>query len=745
MDDLTADFADFVQADRTIRIETPLGADVLLPERAELTEGVNALFEFRVAVRSKRSDIQCAEIVGQLADVSLDLDGAGARRTWNGLVVEMHEQPNVMRGFRRYVLTMRPQLWLLSQKSDCRIWQNLTTIDVLNALTSEHGLPAAQVSLLQPVPPQEYSVQFNETDLDYLRRRMEEDGLFFWHAHEPGRHTLNVADSAVAWKDAEPPDVRLSLGSSDKNNITAWSKRYLYTPGVRAGADWNFQTPTIVPAGKTNSLVQLPRNGSYELYEYPARIATTDEADRATKLRMQATEVDHERVSGASVIRTFGPAQRFKPYDLSNPEPPYEKHAMLEVSHTLIDRTYEPDETAPEYANTFVAMPSAFSATPHRATRRPRIDGAQTAIIAGPEGEEIWTDAFGRVKLWFPWDRRAKKDGSDTCWVRVIQSWGGGAWGAQVIPRINMEAMVAYQDGDPDRPVVVGLVPNPRQAVPYELPAQKTRMVMRSKSYLSQGANEQTFEDATANENYFEHAQKDRTGRVLNNHTHRVDANHVTSVGANQSVEVGGNHKTEVGGSVNLTVGGAGPMAIALMGQLGSLAPLTAGLLQQAGGVAGAGQGPGGIMAAGIGSSALGFLSGSGLASREGVVAGPSPVADAGDALRQAGAGVGADVGGILAALPGVMNTVVGAVSTRSVGVADVEQVGVSKVVNVGSVSLESVGKYKKIAVGEEFVIECGNSKLVMKSDGTVLILGTTFNFVATGHFQMRGDPIDCN
>ena len=310
-----------------------------------------------------------------------------------------------------------------------------------------------------------------------------------------------------------------------------------------------------------------------------------------------------------------------------------------------------------------------------------------------------------------------------------------------------MEVVVSYQDGDPDRPLVTGVVPNPANPVPYGLPDNKTRMVLRSQTYKAKGANEFTMEDQTGQENLFTHAQKDQTGRVLNNHTHRVDAHAVTSIGQNQSVEVGGNHKQEVGGSMNLTVGGTGVQALALMGQLTGLAPATAGLVQQAGEVANA---SGGQMAA-IGGMAVSVIC-AGLsvgrriigAGRRGWRARTPSRTRAIRCVRRA-LRWGADVGNILGGMPGVMNTVVGSVNTRSVGVTDIQQVGVTKVTNVGSVSLENVGTYKKIAVGEEFVIECGDAKLVMKKDGTILLLGTTFNFIATGHFQMRGDPIDQN
>jgi type VI secretion system secreted protein VgrG len=330
----------------------------------------------------------------------------------------------------------------------------------------------------------------------------------------------------------------------------------------------------------------------------------------------------------------------------------------------MVDRSYETNEGAPEYENSFTALPARLPTTPHRLTHRPRLDATQVGIIAGPSGEEIHTDHYGRVKLWFPWDRRAKKDGQDTCWVRVAQNWAGANWGGQVIPRVGMEAMVAYLDGDPDRPIVVGLVPNPQQKVPYDLPGNKTRMVMRSNSYKSQGRNELTLEDATGQENMFLHAQKDFTHRVLNNHTQRVDANHVTSVGSNQAVEVGSNQKTEVGGSMNMVVGGTGAQALGLMGQLANLAPQTAGLLQQAGDVAGGGGAALAGMAASIASSALGFFTGGGLSGRQGVVAGSDPTQNAGHSLRQAGGAVGKDVGGILSAIPGMLNKVVGSFNT---------------------------------------------------------------------------------
>jgi type VI secretion system secreted protein VgrG len=280
--------------------------------------------------------------------------------------------------------------------------------------------------------------------------------------------------------------------------------------------------------------------------------------------------------------------------------------------------------------------------------------------------------------------------------------------------------------------------------VPYDLPGNKTRMVMRSNTHKGTGFNEMTFEDDAGRENMFFHAQKDQTTRIRNDRTKRVDRHEVASIGGNRAVEVSGNQKHEIGGSVNTVVGGTGPMAMALMGAVQGLSGQTAGLLSQAGQIAGGGGEGLAAFAGTLASSALGFLGVGGLGSREGVVSGPNPRADAGTNLSGSGSGLGEAAGGLFP-LPGIMNTIVGSFKSDTIGIARAEQIGVSKVTNVGQTSLEKVGKFKKVIVGEEFVIECGASKFIMRQDGTVIILGTHFNFTASGPTQINGKVVDLN
>lgn len=736
--------ADFIQAARILKIVSPLGEDQLLAERVTIEEGVSQLFEIRLSARTKKNQIKPEELIGRVIDVSVEVqqgdgeEGSAIRRPFNGLVTELNEGPPITRGLRSYAMVLRPQMWLLSRRSDCRIWMDKTSVEICETLFSEHGIPAPDFSgVISTPPPQHYSVQWNESDLAFLTRRFEEDGLFYWFSHEDGKHKLHVADTANGWLGPSPSAqgegrVRLAQGSSDRNHINEWARRFSYVPGQRAGADWNFETPRMVPGTMTPSLVQMPDATKRELYEYPARISSVAEAERAQKLRSQASEADHDRVFGASTSRILEVGRRFKPYEVAHPDHAYDEHVVIRAAYTIVDRSYETNTNEPEYRQEFEAVPSRVPMTPHRQTKRPRIEGTQVAIVAGPEGEEIHPDQYGRIKVWFPWDRKAKKDGSDTCWVRVAQNWAGSTWGGQIIPRIGMEVMVAYVDGDPDRPLVTGVVPNPANAVPYDLPANKTRMVMRSNTHKGTGFNEMSFEDEAGKENMFFHAQKDQTVKVLNNRVKRVDSHQVESVGQNKSIDVGQNHQEKIGGSMNLTVGGGGS-GIPLLGMLSGIA--AAGGLDSKNGAAAIDnpmlqQFAGAIASAGVATEAASLMANADVtgAGNFGKVAGGEQMA------------TGSTLGGLLSKLlpiSGIVSTVIEKFRTDTIGIARTEQIGLYK--------NTTVGHTMTINAGEEFIIKCGQSKLMMDKDGNVTITGTKFNFAASGHVQINGDVIDLN
>ncbi len=749
----------YTQAGRNIAIGTVLGTDALLLEQFEILEGMNDLFTMRASARAQRDEIKAADLIGSTADLTLQT-GDGQTRAWNGFVTHLHEGPATSRGTRNYALTLRPKLWLLGQRSDCRIFLDQTSPQIVEMLCGEHGISAIDLRVTTQPAPQHYSVQWNETDLAYLTRRLEEDGLFYWFEHKEGQHTLVVADHASGYSDGVG-QVRYAQGSADQDHISDWRRSFAFTPGKRAGRDWNFETPSSVPSSFQASFVSLPGNADHELYEYPGRFLDTSAGEAMLGHRMASTEADYERVAGRSSVRALAPGQRFTPHDVGRPSDSYDAQVIAQIRHTATNPSYETGAGTPSYDNDFSVMPARVPATPHRETPRPKIVGSQIALIAGPSGEEIHTDQYGRVKLTFPWDRRAKGDGSDTCWVRVGQPWAGGTWGHQVIPRVGMEALISYQDGDPDRPFVLALVPDPTNSVPYGLPDNKTRMVMRSNSYKASGFNEMTFEDKGGQENMFFHAQKDHTQKIENNQTNSVGANHSNVVGQNQALTVGQNQTQEIGGSANMTVGATGGGALALMAPFAGMAGQTAGMLGQALGAAGGG----GLAALGsmmpqLASSVIGMLGQAGQQAQSNVGNGPSPRPDAGTALSQAGGALG-QAAQSLFSLPGMMNTIVGSMRTDHVGVAHAMQIGTSQALNIGSTKLENVGKASGLSVGEQYNIEVGKtmtitvgdtlviavgaSSLTMDKDGNVTLSGKNFTYSFSDHIQAFSKLIDLN
>jgi len=769
----------FVQADRNIRFESPLGEDVVVAVDFAITEAINDDFQVIANVLAKQT-IAPDQIIGKACDVSLRLTtDSTERRTWNGVCFRLLEGPPVTRGYRQYQVVLLPESHKLTYRVNSKIWQNMTSIEVLQAIFAEHGLKPPTIRVNNPPKKQIFSQQRNMSDWDYALMRLEADGLYYYYDHTGGakgsvaaKHTMIVCDDATGYSNGDQPMVRFAAGSAAEPHITTLMRGRQYTPGKSTITEYNFKTPAAIPSGSTPSLVNLPGNSKSEIFTsvgiggYGSGDASDEinntSAELASKLHMKACEAEYETNEGESDERSLKPGYRFTPFDRTNPGAGFEELVIRKITHKASHGSYEADgKDAPDYSNTFEAAPSRTPATPHKTIQKPIMHGLDVAIVVGPPGEEIFTDEFGRSRITFTRNREAKRTDADSCWVRSAQSWAGVSYGGLILPRVGMHVLVAYESGDIDRPIIVGYMPNPVQVQSYKLPANKTRSTFRSQTYKQAGGfNEWTMEDATGAERYFFHAQKDMATRVKNNRTARVDQHDVYSVGGNRSVEVAHNQKHEVGGSLHTTVGGAGPSALAALAGVAGIAGQTAGLLTQAGTLAGGGGAALGGFASSIGGSALGFLSGGGLGSRQGVVAGSPPGDDAGEALAKAGDGMGQDVGSILPTT-GIMNTVVSLFQSNSVGVASVEQLGIAKVTNVGQAHVVNVGQAQQVTigkkattdvgktfdvtVGEKFTLTCGKSQFTMDKEGNVTITGVHFTFEASGPVQIIGKVIDSN
>jgi type VI secretion system secreted protein VgrG len=285
-------------------------------------------------------------------------------------------------------------------------------------------------------------------------------------------------------------------------------------------ADYNFETPATNLLTGATTVVKLPANDKYEMYDYPGGYGKKADGDAATKLRMEGEETSFDVVSGAGTCTSFTPGGKFTLKSHDSPSERGKCYVVTKISHSAEDRSYTAGAGSGLcYSNTFACIPDAVTFRPARNTPRPIVQGPQTAVVVGKEGEEVNVDKYGRVKVQFYWDRQGKKDENSSCWVRVAEGWAGKSWGTMFLPRIGQEVVVDFLDGDPDRPIVTGRAYNAERMPPYELPKNQTRSTIKSRSCKDGGAahfNELRFEDRKGSEQVFLHAERDMDRRVKN-------------------------------------------------------------------------------------------------------------------------------------------------------------------------------------------------------------------------------------
>jgi len=471
-------------------------------------------------------------------------------------------------------VTLGPALQRLAQAADVRIFQGLSAPEIIAAVLDGHRLYQSTLALEldREHPAREYCVQYHESDLAFVTRLLEEEGitLAFRHEESDDGEQLVLTDHArglpaVPTLDGEPAPV----AGPESATLRVESIRYfdvsIETRSTGATVrDFDWTRPTF---DLTQSHPSDP--GARPVYEYPAELTIGgyqppsygeyDHADQA-RLRHEA-RVGSARVATArtnligakpgAVLTVAGHGDAGHDGD----------YVVLRAEHTgyaseaIAGATQHDQGDRERYRNELVCAPREVSVRPERRTPKPRVYGMQTATVVGPAGEEIYTDVHGRVKVQFHWDRVGQRDEHSSCWVRVMQTWAGPGWGTFFLPRIGMEVVVNFLEGNPDRPLVVGCVYNGVNHPPYTLPDEKTKSTIKTRSSVEgEGSNELRFEDLKGSEEVYLHAQKDLNEVVENNHTTTVHANQTNSVGGNQTESVGRDQSMTVKGKRTKTV-----------------------------------------------------------------------------------------------------------------------------------------------------------------------------------------------
>ncbi len=562
------------QDGRACTLATPLGKDKLCLTRITVNEAVGTLFQVDIEALSTDGNIDFDKALGQNASVHLDTaDPACAGRDFGGVLTQAQLIGRSGR-FYAYGLILRPWLWLLSLTANCRIFSQQTPLDIINQIFNERGFSNFVVDLTaRDFPTLEYCVQYRETDLNFVLRLMEEFGIYYYFlfkppgkdASSPTDHYLVLADMDTHEPLPPPPnDFPFVPATTDKQlneqRFDTWMKSRVMASGKYALNDYDYIKPNADLLAKWETPPYKYQHGQMEKFDYPGRYNDRSVGEKHAHFRWDGDRARDERRRAQGYAPSLTPG-----YTVSRSSKVLEdgnkitdgedgKYLVLSCFHAYGPQDYETlaqDDTSAQYIG---AYEFAKADAPYRmplATPRPVIFGTQSAkVIAkkGEEKEEISVDEQGRILVEFYWDRAEnyqENKKKPSRWVRVAQVWAGSDRGAFYLPRIGDEVLVAYEEGDPDRPIVIGSVYNGVNTDSLTLPTRKTVTGLLGKSSKDGGssihnANAWWFDDLKGREQFFVRARKDLYLRAYNNENVRIGGNVTETVGGDETITVGG-------------------------------------------------------------------------------------------------------------------------------------------------------------------------------------------------------------
>ena len=699
------------QANRLLKIKTPLGEKALLLNSMEGTEEVSFPFHFDLELLSEQGDLELKEIISKQVDVSIQTSRK-TKRHFHGYVASFSHTGSDG-GLSTYHATLVPWLHFLGLRVNCRVFQKLSVLDIVQKVFKDYGTLAdfvieAQPGSYKPIP---MSLQFNESDLAYVSRMLEDHGLYYYFRFKEGRHTMVIADPSVKATDMpEQASIAYNVegGATKNDTIKSWGANRSVIPTNYAVKSFNFVDPRDPMEGNSQTAMKLGDQPKLEHYEHQGSFTYADyqEGQDYARRRMDELELASKCFNGTSDVRTLTCGHIFEMtghFAVGTGDD--RKFFVTRVWHSANNNYQKGGESS--YANSFTCIRKAIPVRMGHHFTKPIMPGPQTAIVVGPEGEEIYCDEFGRIKIQFIFDREGKHNEQSSCWVRVATQWAGHRFGFESVPRVKTEVIVDFLGGDPDRPIVTGALFNKVNMPPWELPANKTQsgiLTQSTKGGTFDNANALRFEDKKGAEEVWLHAEKDQrievehdethdvgndrtktikhdeTTTVGNNRTETVGVNETITIGANRTELVGANETVTVGANRTETVGGSEIVTI-------------------------------------TGAQNLTVM----MTKNENVL-----LAD----TQQVGLAKTTTVGGAYA-------LTVALAKNEAVGLASAEEVGLNK--------NTVVGKTYNLSASDRVEISCGGSKLIMTKSGRIELHGTEIILNGSQKVQLHGADIDLN
>ena len=523
----------------------------------DLNEGLSALFTLSIHAVSEQRDIDFANQLGVASSLTVSRDGKTIR-TVQGLLASA-EQGNTDGVKTWYQFVIRPEMWVMTLNQDSRIFQHKTVPQILQQLLDEAHIKYDN-QFYQPELHQtrRYITQKRESAYAFWCHLAFEEGINFWFEEGPklfysDNHLGMTAGITLTYNPQAETDIT-------DTTATTWRYTERLCSDVRIDKDYNPIRPSYPLSQNTTGDVHQ----QHPVFESYGRFQEEAEAQPLNQLRYEQSQ--NYRQTGSASTNCFA-LMPGKVFTLTN-HPSTRMNSrwqVISVSHHGVQPSADNGGgEGTQLSNNVTFIPGTQEWRPpfHY---KPLADGDELATVVGPEGEEIYTNEQGAVKVYFHWDRRGKPDHSGSCWLRVAQGWNGDGFGFMAIPRIGQEVIVSYLNGDIDRPIITGCTYNGRNAPPLDLPKEQTRTTFRTKTHKGTGFNELRFEDAGGREEVYLHAQRDLNIHVQYDshwHTqhdfkHRIDNQRFTEILGDDHLIMQGTQKSLIEGDVSLQIKGA--------------------------------------------------------------------------------------------------------------------------------------------------------------------------------------------
>jgi len=527
--------------------------DLLIVSELTSTEQLDGLYHHNAVLVARGLDAEAMLGSGISFCYQPQVASSRTQARWHHGYITRIEQLSELEshGYQQYRVEVSPWLWLLEQRPNCRVFQQLTTADIVRQVIDDHGFTSQLDFKAATGRTREYCVQYNETDLAFICRLMQEEG---WHYHflqQKGKHSLVIADDNQSFKAVPETGIEYFQDSNKLQfALTDWRHRYQPVPGAFETSDYSHQLAEAMPSGKAKARASHKRQRNLSHYFYPGRFTEKGEARKTATRVAEHYDAGYSKVEGQGSLYGFAAGATF---ELEHHPQSAEcgEYLLTRVEHRYVTAENGRDV---EYGNHFHCQPSAVTWRPCFPFQKPQIVGLQSAVVTGPGKDEIHTEDLLAIKLQFHWDQLGKNDDQSSCWVRVCQPIAHNGFGSQLLPRVGDEVLVSFVDSDPDRPIVVGSAYNKAQKIPFKTPTTYGLKLQSTPDAGTDNFSELSFECKKGSELMNVQAEKDmkvlvkndRTETIKANETVTVEKDRTTTIKQNDSLTVEGTSTTKV-------------------------------------------------------------------------------------------------------------------------------------------------------------------------------------------------------